>query len=124
MSTGLVVCSICHREVHQDGPEHSWTHFNDQSPRCEGAEILYAASLRKGARAIVTAQGSYPFGLMAASLPVVIPLKASATSPTLDPAVFTASPVGPRRKFRSVRVQRTRDARRRQADASRRRNRR
>lgn len=41
MSTGLVVCSICHREIHQDGPDHSWRHCEDKTPRCEGASIEY-----------------------------------------------------------------------------------
>ena len=43
MSTGIVICSTCKREVHQDGPfdpktnAYSWTHCEDKTPRCEGA---------------------------------------------------------------------------------------
>lgn len=41
MSIGLVICSICYREVHQDGPNHTWTHCEDKSPRCDGASSIY-----------------------------------------------------------------------------------
>lgn len=47
MSTGLVICSACRREVHQDGgrpaPDQpaGWRHCEDQSPRCEGATSRY-----------------------------------------------------------------------------------
>lgn len=41
MSTGIVVCSLCRREVHQDGPHHTWTHCDDKSPRCVGAVSSY-----------------------------------------------------------------------------------
>lgn len=41
MSTGLVICSVCLREVHQDGPDYSWRHCEDKSPRCEGARSTY-----------------------------------------------------------------------------------
>lgn len=50
MSTGLVICSACKREVHQDGPAETvplpdgksyqrstWRHCEDKSPLCEGA---------------------------------------------------------------------------------------
>lgn len=45
MSNGIVVCSICGREVHQDGPavkvgayeQYTWLHCEDKTPRCEGA---------------------------------------------------------------------------------------
>lgn len=52
MSYGLVICSSCRREVHQDGPNHptgptgrqlakTWTHCEDKSPRCDGAVSVY-----------------------------------------------------------------------------------
>jgi hypothetical protein len=45
MSHGLVVCSLCNREVHQDGPrsvQNGWRHCDDGSPRCPGASSAYA----------------------------------------------------------------------------------
>lgn len=44
MSYGIVICSVCHREVHQDGLCQSWTHCEDKSPRCEGANSIYPSS--------------------------------------------------------------------------------
>ena len=44
MSTGLVICSICKREVHQDGENHSWRHCEDKTLRCEGASSVYPKS--------------------------------------------------------------------------------
>lgn len=41
MSTGLVICDQCRREVHQDGPASSWQHCEDQSPICVGASRRY-----------------------------------------------------------------------------------
>lgn len=52
MSTGLVVCSVCNREVHQDGPpkypdkpagfrEPTWTHCEDKTPMCDEAKGVY-----------------------------------------------------------------------------------
>lgn len=58
MSAGLVICSNCSREVHQDGPrQHNamrckcphdtgwcpagWRHCEDKTPRCEGASSAY-----------------------------------------------------------------------------------
>ena len=41
MSFGLVICSTCKREVHQDGENHTWRHCEDKSPRCEGADSVY-----------------------------------------------------------------------------------
>ena len=37
MSTGTVVCSICRREAHQNGPNSTWLHCEDDTPRCIGA---------------------------------------------------------------------------------------
>jgi len=47
MSTGLVICSKCRREVHQDGPkehEKGWRHCEDKSSRCAGAQSDYPVS--------------------------------------------------------------------------------
>jgi hypothetical protein len=49
MSTGLVICSKCKKEVHQDGPHHAngrseWRHcsrFHGWTPICKGAEPMY-----------------------------------------------------------------------------------
>ena len=43
MSTGFVVCSECHREVHQDwsGGPRDWYHCEDETPRCDGATSEY-----------------------------------------------------------------------------------
>lgn len=48
MSAGLVVCSKCRREVHQDGPRdqaagsRSWRHCEDKTARCDGATSEHA----------------------------------------------------------------------------------
>ena len=44
MSWGLVICSKCKREVHQDGPGKTWRHCEDKTPRCEGASSDYPTS--------------------------------------------------------------------------------
>ena len=44
MSSGLVICSVCHVEVHQDGPTHTWRHcsrFHNWTPLCEGGKAMY-----------------------------------------------------------------------------------
>lgn len=44
MSTGMVICSICQREVHQDGDKsvsNGWRHCEDKSPRCAGGSSTY-----------------------------------------------------------------------------------
>lgn len=41
MSYGLLICSKCSREVHQDGDNHTWRHCEDKSPICEGARRDY-----------------------------------------------------------------------------------
>ncbi len=45
MSYGIVICSICFREVHQIGPQNSiekgWRHCEDKTPRCKGAQSVY-----------------------------------------------------------------------------------
>jgi len=50
MSTGLVICSVCRREVHQDGPRDeqrgcgTWRHcsrFHGWTPICEGGHATY-----------------------------------------------------------------------------------
>lgn len=44
MSCGLVICSECRREVHQDGPDQTWRHCQDKTPRCDGAVSRYPSS--------------------------------------------------------------------------------
>ena len=59
MSYGLVICSTCRKEVHQDGPAltsragvsqqppATWRHcsrFHGWTPICEGAKAIYPAS--------------------------------------------------------------------------------
>lgn len=41
MSYGLVICSLCKREVHQDDENRSWQHCDDQTPLCVGAQGVY-----------------------------------------------------------------------------------
>lgn len=41
MSYGVVMCDKCYREVHQDGPDHSWTHCEDKTPKCAEASTVY-----------------------------------------------------------------------------------
>lgn len=51
MSWGTVICSICHREVHQTGPldqltkRHGWQHCEDKSAMCDGAQAVYPKSV-------------------------------------------------------------------------------
>ncbi len=40
MSTGLVICSHCKHEVHQD-LDHKWTHCDTGTPICHGASAKY-----------------------------------------------------------------------------------
>lgn len=44
MSYGLVICSECKREVHQDGPNNTWRHCEDKTPRCLNAMSVYPES--------------------------------------------------------------------------------
>ena len=50
MSTGLVICSVCHKEVHQDGPRDkatgngTWRHcsrFHSWTPICDKGKAIY-----------------------------------------------------------------------------------
>lgn len=43
MSYGVVMCSVCQREVHQSGswPNRAWAHCEDGSAICEGARAAY-----------------------------------------------------------------------------------
>lgn len=43
MSYGLVICSKCGREVHQDRVR-GWFHCEDNTPRCDGASAAYPGS--------------------------------------------------------------------------------
>jgi len=48
MSSGIVVCSKCKREVHQGGVSEmlpfGWYHCEDKTARCDGATSIYPAS--------------------------------------------------------------------------------
>ncbi len=47
MSVGLVICSVCKREVHQDGPENvsrGWQHCEGKSRMCLDASAIYPTS--------------------------------------------------------------------------------
>jgi hypothetical protein len=51
MSSGIVVCSKCNREVHQDGDmlltgSRGWRHCEDKTARCPGASSVYPNSVR------------------------------------------------------------------------------
>ena len=46
MSTGIVKCSKCSKEVHQEGEDfgygkHSWIHCESNRPMCEDASAEY-----------------------------------------------------------------------------------
>lgn len=43
MSYGLVICSICRREVHQNpgDNDHGWHHCENKLPMCVGATAVY-----------------------------------------------------------------------------------
>lgn len=43
MSSGIVICSECRREVHQYGPK-TWEHCEDRSQACDGATPVFPAS--------------------------------------------------------------------------------
>lgn len=46
MSCGIMVCSVCRREIHQDGPKngrHTWRHCNTKSAICYDACPDWAA---------------------------------------------------------------------------------
>ena len=34
MSYGILMCSKCKREIHQDGPNYTWLHCEDKTPIC------------------------------------------------------------------------------------------
>lgn len=46
MSCGIVVCSLCRREIHQTGtpqnPQWEWTHCDDGTPQCPHGERDWA----------------------------------------------------------------------------------
>ena len=51
MSSGLVICSKCKREVHQrgwmplpDGRRSIWHHCEDSTDMCDGADAVYPKS--------------------------------------------------------------------------------
>lgn len=43
MSSGIVVCSVCNREVHQDGLR-AWRHCEDRTALCSDGSGIYPAS--------------------------------------------------------------------------------
>lgn len=48
MSTGLVICSVCNREVHQDGNKlfmNGWRHCEDGSVMCADGQAIYPKNL-------------------------------------------------------------------------------
>jgi hypothetical protein len=40
MSYGIVICTICRREVHQNPNSREWYHCEDQTSRCVGANCI------------------------------------------------------------------------------------
>lgn len=47
MSTGIVICSICKRELHQSGDraiENGWMHCEDRTPRCSDGSAVFPES--------------------------------------------------------------------------------
>lgn len=71
MSTGLVICSLCRREVHQDGPREwhgkpdpngtaTWTHCDDHTRRCEGATSTYPRTRSEIVGPVCAADGPLP----------------------------------------------------------------
>lgn len=47
MSTGMVICSACKRELHQDGDkaiQNGWIHCPDKTAMCIGAHAEYPKS--------------------------------------------------------------------------------
>lgn len=50
MSTGLVICSACNHELHQDGNKsvmNGWQHCDLKTPMCVGAGAIYPDSLNQ-----------------------------------------------------------------------------
>ena len=46
MSTGIIICSICHRELHQQS-DRSWYHCEDATPECKPGQHEYAGKLSR-----------------------------------------------------------------------------
>lgn len=47
MSYGIVICSVCSRELHQGGNReiaNGWRHCEGNTPKCEGASAEYAVN--------------------------------------------------------------------------------
>lgn len=69
MSTGLVICSMCNREVHQDGPKLTWRHcsrFHGWTPLCDGAKVIFPQSRADITGLFCQADGLAPVELKAA----------------------------------------------------------
>lgn len=51
MGCGIIICSVCSREIHQTGPKmyegrRGWTHCEDRTPMCIGGKPAYPHSKR------------------------------------------------------------------------------
>jgi hypothetical protein len=46
MSTGIVICSVCFRELHQS-PNRKWYHCEDNSLECKEGYHEYAMELKR-----------------------------------------------------------------------------
>lgn len=48
MSSGIVICSVCSGEVHQDGPRsdgpRAWRHCHAKTALCPDATVIYPTS--------------------------------------------------------------------------------
>lgn len=63
MSTGMVICSVCKREVHQDGPKsvsRGWPHCEDGTAMCDGATADYPRHAEDVRGAYCGADGPLP----------------------------------------------------------------
>lgn len=63
MSTGMVICSKCQREVHQDGDprlRRGWRHCEDGSPICDLATAAYPMSAEDVRGSYCCADGPLP----------------------------------------------------------------
>lgn len=63
MSTGMVICSRCQREVHQDGDHRvrkGWRHCEDGTPICDLASAAYPMSVEDVRGSYCCADGPLP----------------------------------------------------------------
>lgn len=74
MSTGFVICSVCHREVHQTGDRairNGWIHCEDGAAICEDAHAQYPATRADIKGAFCGCDGPPPVDLSADDLRAV-----------------------------------------------------